>query len=260
MEIVCLVIALLACTIGAICGMGGGVIIKPILDATGLYSVAAINFMSGCTVLGMSTWSIFKLTIHKEANSDLRKTGCLAVSAAVAGVVGKQLYKIVEGQYQDPDTAGAMQAGILMLATILTLLYTVNKEKIPTCQIEKTSTFLLIGFGLGLLGAFLGIGGGPFNVAIICALFSVSIKEAAQNSMYIIFCSQGMGLLSLVIDKNVPQISTWVLGGMIGSGILGSELGRQISKRVSEKKVVLLFEAAMVGIILLNIWNIINLI
>ena len=97
-------------------------------------------------------------------------------------------------------------------------------------------------------------------MAIICALFSMSIKEAAQNSMYIIFCSQGMGLLSLVIDKNVPQISTWVLGGMIGSGILGSELGRQISKRVSEKKVVLLFEAAMVGIILLNIWNIINLI
>lgn len=260
MEFVCLIVALLACTVGAICGMGGGVIIKPILDAVGLYSVAAINFLSGCTVLGMSIWSIFKMTLHNEVHSDLRRTGCLAVSAAIAGAAGKQLYKIIEGQYQHPDTAGAIQAGVLMMATFLTLLYTVKKETIPTYRIKKTSTCLLIGFGLGFMGAFLGIGGGPFNVAIMCALFSMSVKEAAQNSMYVIFCSQGMGLLITVIEKKIPQVALWVLVGMIGSGIIGSELGRQINKKVSEQKIILLYEAAMAGIILLNIWNMIHLI
>ena len=39
---------------GAICGIGGGVIIKPVLDMLGLASVATISFLSGCTVLSMS--------------------------------------------------------------------------------------------------------------------------------------------------------------------------------------------------------------
>ena len=39
-----------ASIIGAICGIGGGVIIKPTLDAFGLLEVSAINFLSGCTV------------------------------------------------------------------------------------------------------------------------------------------------------------------------------------------------------------------
>ena len=36
MYAVCFLVAFLACIIGKICGMGGGVIIKPVLDATGV--------------------------------------------------------------------------------------------------------------------------------------------------------------------------------------------------------------------------------
>ena len=42
-----------ASIIGAICGIGGGVIIKPTLDAFGLLEVSANNFWSGWTVLAM---------------------------------------------------------------------------------------------------------------------------------------------------------------------------------------------------------------
>ena len=31
--------------IGAICGIGGGVIIKPVLDALGVFPVSTINFL-----------------------------------------------------------------------------------------------------------------------------------------------------------------------------------------------------------------------
>ena len=60
MYAVCFLVAFLACIIGKICGMGGGVIIKPVLDATGVMEVAAINFLSGCTVIGMTCWSVGK--------------------------------------------------------------------------------------------------------------------------------------------------------------------------------------------------------
>ena len=49
-----------ASVIGAICGIGGGVIIKPVLDAFGIMDVATISFLSGCTVLSMTTYSVIK--------------------------------------------------------------------------------------------------------------------------------------------------------------------------------------------------------
>ncbi len=45
---------------GAICGIGGGVIIKPTLDAFGVLSVSTISFLSGCTVLAMTCYSVIK--------------------------------------------------------------------------------------------------------------------------------------------------------------------------------------------------------
>ena len=54
MYLLVLAISFFACTVGAICGIGGGIIIKPVLDATGVADVATINFLSGCTVLAMT--------------------------------------------------------------------------------------------------------------------------------------------------------------------------------------------------------------
>ena len=45
------IISFLASIAGAICGIGGGVIIKPLLDSFGLMDVKTISFLSGCTVL-----------------------------------------------------------------------------------------------------------------------------------------------------------------------------------------------------------------
>ena len=51
MAILIFVICLLASMTGSICGIGGGVIIKPVLDALGIMSVSAISFLSGMPVL-----------------------------------------------------------------------------------------------------------------------------------------------------------------------------------------------------------------
>ena len=53
---ICCLVTFFACILGTICGMGGGIVIKPVLDATGVMSVAAITFLSGCTVVAR-TWS-----------------------------------------------------------------------------------------------------------------------------------------------------------------------------------------------------------
>lgn len=58
--IVFLAVSFLASTVGAICGIGGGVIIKPVLDMFAVLDVSTISFLSGCTVLAMTCYSVGK--------------------------------------------------------------------------------------------------------------------------------------------------------------------------------------------------------
>ena len=60
MVFVFFAVSILSSIAGSICGIGGGVIIKPVLDAVGIMSVSSISFLSGCTVLAMSLVSVYK--------------------------------------------------------------------------------------------------------------------------------------------------------------------------------------------------------
>lgn len=57
-------VVLLATTIGATAGLGGGVIIKPLLDLIGWHSLADISFISTCTVLSMALYSVSNQLRH----------------------------------------------------------------------------------------------------------------------------------------------------------------------------------------------------
>ncbi len=67
MEIaVYFIICFIATTIGGISGIGGGVIIKPVLDSFSSMGVASISFLSGCTVLSMSVVSVLRAQKGEE--------------------------------------------------------------------------------------------------------------------------------------------------------------------------------------------------
>ncbi|MCD8330303.1 MAG: sulfite exporter TauE/SafE family protein, partial [Lachnospiraceae bacterium] len=77
----------------------------------------------------------------------------------------------------------------------------------------------------GFLGAFLGIGGGPFNVAALTYFFSMDMKTAAQNSLYIIVFSQATGIAELLAAGAVPTVSGGLLLGSDRRWTLGSDAG-----------------------------------
>ncbi len=184
--LICYFVTFFACWIGTICGMGGGIIIKPVLDATGIMTVSTITFLSGCTVIAMTCWSVGKTLIRGESVIDVKNTTFLAVGAAIGGIVGKELYSVTAARFSNPDTAGGVQAAFLFAATLATFIYTLNKDKIKSKQVDSPVVSILIGLILGVLGAFLGIGGGPFNVAVLYYFFSMQTKKATQNSLYIV--------------------------------------------------------------------------
>ncbi len=258
LYVICFAVALFACTLGALSGMGGGIIIKPVLDATGVMSVATVTFLSGCTVILMTGWTLGKTLVKKESVLDVKNTTYLAVSAAIGGLMGKQLFSLVASLFVNPNKAGGVQALLLLVATIASFVYTLEKDRIAPKQVSSRMVMILIGFFLGILGSFLGIGGGPFNVAILYYFFSMPTKKATQNSLYIVLFSQLASTCKTVVFDGIPPFSAAILIGMIVFGITGSEIGRAINRKINEKQATRLFELAMILVMSVSVYNIIK--
>lgn len=245
-----------ASIIGAICGIGGGVIIKPVLDAFGIMSVSAISFLSGCTVLSMTSYSVLKSKMSGASRIDQKIGFPLAIGAAVGGIIGKNLFQIVKGMSSDPNRVGAVQAACLMIVTLGTLIYTVKKNSVKTYQLKSALVCIGIGLVLGIMSSFLGIGGGPINLVVLFFFFSMDTKTAAENSLYIIFFSQLASFIMSLVTRTVPDVPLAMLIFMVSGGLAGGAVGRKVNKKIDEKTVDKLFIGLMVVIILINVYNI----
>lgn len=254
-TIIYFVVSLLASISGAICGIGGGVIIKPVLDLLQTDSVATISFLSSCTVLAMSCYSMLKNLSNGENRIDLQITIPLAVGGAVGGVVGKQSYSSIAAMYPNPDTVGAWQAALLAVVTFGTLVYTLCKKRITTHHIDHLIACTLIGFALGVLSSFLGIGGGPINLVVLFFFFSLDTKAAALSSLFIILFSQLSSIGLTVLFATPPPFSWNKFVLMVAGGLLGGIVGRKINKSISSKFVENLFAVQIAIIIVICIYN-----
>lgn len=257
MYVIYFLICLGASILGAISGIGGGVIIKPVLDSLGTLNVSTISFLSGCTVLAMTTMTLYR-NRNSEVKVDKKKGTILAIGAAIGGLLGKQIFDVVKTLSGNPEMAGAIQSFLLAFITFGILIFTLKKSKIRPFEIGGMLMPLIIGFSLGTISSFLGIGGGPINLAVLYLFFAMDSKTAALNSIYIIFFSQAASILQTIFKGAVPDFEWSVFFMMIAGGIIGGTVGPMISKKLSLKGVDKIYLAMVVGIILISIYNGIN--
>lgn len=253
------IISFLASIIGSICGIGGGVIIKPLLDSTGLLDINTVSFLSGCTVLSMSVISVLTTAYNSKKSGvnslELREVTFLAIGAGIGGVTGKELFLQLSRVLEDINLVGATQAALLILLTLGTMLYTINSRKIVSRRISNRFWCLIIGLVLGMFSAFLGIGGGPINLVVLAYFFSMSLKKAAVNSLYIIMFSQLTSLGKTLITGAIPEFEISMLILMVMGGVLGALIGKKSTRYLSSSLANKLFIILMCIIISINIYN-----
>ena len=89
-------ISIFSTTLGALTGMGGGVIIKPVLDMIGSYDVETIGVLSSCTVLAMSVVSVGRHMIQRT-RIDFSTALPLAFGSVIGGLLGQTMLKNIIG-------------------------------------------------------------------------------------------------------------------------------------------------------------------
>ena len=255
MQIIYFLVALFSTILGSSAGFGGGIIIKPVLDSLGSYELPTINLLSSSTIFIMSIVTVF-YQVKKKDKIDIKKTIVVSFGSIVGGIIGQKLMSIILSKNINIGLVKKIQRIIIIILLILVFLYMKNKDKIKAYRINNILLIGLLGVFLGSISAFLGIGGGPINVAAFTILFSMTANEAARNSILVIFFSQGAKIISIAITTGFSSYNLDMLPYMLIGGVLGGMIGYKINKSVSEKSIIRIFNSVTISIILLNFYNI----
>jgi len=106
-----------------------------------------------------------------------------------------------------------------------------------------------------MISAFLGIGGGPINIAVISWFFSMDSKTAALHSLYTIFISQGASFVLTILSTTAPVIKPAPLIALIAGGVAGGLAGSALSRRMKNIHVDRLFCVILMLVVLLAVRN-----
>lgn len=248
-------VCFLASLLGPLCGIGGGVIIKPVVDSLGLFPVAVVSFLSSASVLAMALATCLQNTIAGSWHVDIRSLVPIAAGSAVGGVLGKMGFASLAESLPDPEIVGGVQAVVLVALGAIVLVYTLRKHDVVSLGVSSAIARFAIGAAAGACWSFLGIGGGPFNLALLAFFFSMDSKPAAQASLFIIAFSQTAGVGYGILSGGAPAMPMALLIGSCAAAVGGSVAGGALARRIESKEVDRLYLAALAVIIALSAWN-----
>lgn len=248
MGIIYFAIAIIATTIGALAGLGGGVIIKPVLDSLGQYNMSTISLLSSFTVFSMALVSTIKQ--FKSGFEFKMSTLIISIGAISGGILGEFLFSQFKNMLCEMTAKGIQS---IMLG--LLLMFLIFSSRFPKFHVTNIILTFLIGLLLGTISSFLGIGGGPLNVALMTIFLGMAIKEAAVNSIFTILLAQASQLISILITKGFSSYNLTMLWFMIPASVLGGIIGLKLNKKLSGKTISRVFNTVLILLGILNFYN-----
>ena len=253
-ALIYLLVGFIAATFGAIAGIGGGVIIKPVLDLLGHYDIQSIGILSAVCVLSMATISLIRFFLGK-VKIDIRTSVLLAIASIIGGSIGKVFFNNLITAVNSEKIVAVTQSVTLSILMLFIFMYTKNKHRTKTFQIENVTAIFIIGLLLGMIATFLGIGGGPFNVAVLTIGFSMTFKDASINSLFIIFFSQLSSLLTTQVATGFTPFELNMLPFIVLGGVTGGFIGSSLLKRLPSKRIEVIFSFGIMIILFINVFN-----
>lgn len=252
------IVGFIASIVGAISGLGGGVIIKPVLDAVTTLDASVISFLSTCAVFTMSCSAVIK-HIKYKTRFEKPTTILLGSGAILGGLIGTEIFEFIVEFINKDKFIKIIQNGLLFTLLISILIY-INLPNKKQFHIKNRIFIILLGYTLGMISSFLGIGGGPINITALTLFFSMDLKNASVNSIILILFSQASKIVTLLISNSIPLgLDISMLLYIIIAAILGGLLGTSINKKISKTKLTIAYNAVMLFVIMTCSWNIVRL-
>jgi uncharacterized membrane protein YfcA len=258
LEMLALGAAVVAGAFGALVGVGGGLMIVPLLTivlGVDLHSAIAVS------LLGVIAVSTTASASYLAAELPDRRIGLsLLVATALGGVIGGYIAGLV-------DARGlSLLFGVVLVGVAIQMLRSHGRplaEVIdepgrlefdwsyvePTTGHEVVYRARRLGLGMvvsvfaGSLSGLLGIGGGVVNVPTMNVLMGIPIRVATTTSTYMLGATAAASaVLYLSRGEIDPLLAAPVVIGMVGGGLAGARL----SHRVPQPALIVAFVAVAI--------------
>lgn len=225
-----LLLGLVAGAFGSLVGLGGGIILVPVLTlwmglpihtAVGVSLVCVIATSSGAAAVYVQRqWTDLKLGMVLELATTLGAiTGALLVTHLpenfVKGLFGAFLLYAAGMMLRRPPEAAA-EVG----------------EQPPSYQVRNHPLGLAVSYVAGNVSGMLGIGGGPIKVPLMYLYMGVPLKVAAATSNFMIgVTAAASAFLYYTRGDVVIVVATPLAVGVFGGAFLGSHLAPHVRSR-----------------------------
>jgi uncharacterized membrane protein YfcA len=237
--------------LGAMTGIGGGVILSPILA---LHFGIPIRQAIGTSLVAVITTSAASSSVHLQRHTtDIR----LGMTLELATAFGAAVTAYLVG-YFNRDILEGMFAGFLLYSSVIILLRggKVKSEDQEELSAQNNGETVIppyepkrypLGLGASLvaggLSGLLGIGGGPIKVPVMYIFMNVPLMVATATSNFMIGVTAAA---SAIVYYRRGDILVEIAAPLAVGVFLGSLLGARLAPRIQTKYVVFL----LVGIML----------
>lgn len=245
--------------LGAIAGLGGGIILIPVLVMLGVPIKYAI---ASSIVAIIATSSGSAVMYVREGLTNIKVAMFLEIFIIVGAVTGailtvhvpaKPLYFIfgsfliasLISMRKKISTESSLVEKQDKLSSWLKLEGAYFDEKLHISIRYKTTNALWGGLGMilaGLAGGMLGIGAGVFKVSILELIMKMPSKPSLSTSNFIIGMTALAGT-SVYLFSGLIQ--TYLVAPVVTGMLIGSMLGARILNKLSNKTVRIIFVAVL---------------
>ncbi|MBO9598409.1 MAG: sulfite exporter TauE/SafE family protein [Cohnella sp.] len=252
------VVGVVAAVFGSIVGLGGGIIMVPVLVLLGERIVGdpvttQIAVGTSLAVLIFTALSA-TYTYRKQGKVDVRTGWLFFATSGPSAMVGAQLTTgIAQGPFQLSFGLFMFVMFGLMIARQkmkpLRVKWSVQRTFTDGSGVQHTYGYnialaLIIGCGVGLCSGLFGIGGGSLFVPLMVLLFRFPPHVATATSMFVILLSSVLGSGVHAWHGNID----WLLfAALMPGAIIGGRLGAIIASRLSGKQLIGLLQATLLG-------------
>lgn len=253
-------IGLSAGIIGALVGLGGGIIIVPALlflagSTELLGSLTPQRAVGVSTVIMIFTGLSSTLAYLKKKTADYKAGLIFFAGSGPGGIIGAFTNKSLQ------IDAFSLYFGSFVILISLVLLvkdqlkpvvFKEGKHKITKTVYQDGQAYIygyhpmlavFLSFGVGFCSGLFGIGGGSLMVPAMMLLFFFPPHVAVATSMFMVFLSSITNSITHIYLGNV--IWPYVLA-LIPGAWFGAKLGVMINSRITGKTLAILLKAVLI--------------
>lgn len=225
--------------LGSIIGLGGGIIVVPVLTFFGFPpTLSASNSLFASFSNAVASTISYSRQKRIEYSIGL-KLGLLAVPGTVLGA------------YVSTDVTPGIFKILFGFVLVASSIYIMLRKKIEKREHNLTPKVIILSIGAsffaGVISSFFGIGGGIIFVPLMVVAMGMMMKRAAPTSQFVLLFASFSGIVahSLLGHPDFIQGGLLALGAFMG-GLVGARVSLEIKERSLQILVVVVIISAAI--------------